>query len=217
MSFPNMKRGRAALWTRDRIDALATPELRELHANALRLNETELAALCDEILGLRPRGRIVERKAPRKHVRLGLVSRLAALGTRGVIPANRFWSRGGVRASDGMVVLVLWAEDARVDGSRTEFLLWAPNVDGARAWSDSAGGRERLEHCRKALASGAAEGLLGYGVRMEGMLPEEKVLHFDGADPENVLSIAVERRGDEYWGVWHRPAPQPARPAHAFG
>ena len=217
MAFPIMKRGRAALWTRDRIEALATPELRLLHDNAVRLNEAALAILCDEVLGSRPRGRAVERKPSRKRARLGLVSRLSALGTRGVVPANRFWSRGGVRSSDGTVVLVLWAEDARVDGARTEFLLWAPNVDGTRAWSDSAGGRERLEHCRKALASGAAEGLLGYGVRLEGTLPEEKVLHFDGADPENVLSMAIERRGEEYWGVWHRAAATSTGAAHPFG
>lgn len=51
----NLSRGRAALWTRDKIDLLSTPEVRNLHANAERLLETEIAALCLEVLGARPR------------------------------------------------------------------------------------------------------------------------------------------------------------------
>jgi hypothetical protein len=46
---------RAAHWTKDRISALSTAEIRQLRANAERLQETELAALCDEVLGERPR------------------------------------------------------------------------------------------------------------------------------------------------------------------
>jgi len=51
----NLSRGRAALWTKDKIDLLTTPEVRNLHANAERLLETEIAALCIEVLGARPR------------------------------------------------------------------------------------------------------------------------------------------------------------------
>jgi hypothetical protein len=51
----NLSRGRAALWTKDKIDLLSTPEVRNLHANAERLLETEIAALCLEVLGARPR------------------------------------------------------------------------------------------------------------------------------------------------------------------
>ncbi len=51
----NLSRGRAALWTKDKIDLLSTPEVRNLHANAERLLETEIAALCIEVLGARPR------------------------------------------------------------------------------------------------------------------------------------------------------------------
>ncbi|MDH3319806.1 MAG: hypothetical protein OEO84_08975 [Betaproteobacteria bacterium] len=51
----NLTRGRAALWTKDKIDLLTTPEVRNLHANAERLLETEIAALCIEVLGARPR------------------------------------------------------------------------------------------------------------------------------------------------------------------
>lgn len=216
MALPIMKRGRAALWTRDRIEALATPELRLLHDNAIRLNEGSLAALCDEVLGGRPRGRVVERKPSRKRARLGLVSRLSALGTRGAPPANRFWSRSGVRADDGMVVFVLWAEDARVSGTRSEYLLWAPNAEGSRPWSDTPGGNERRAHCRLAHERGAAEGLLGYGVRIDGTLPEEKVLHFDGVDPENIVPLTIECRGEEYWGVWERGSPLAAGPSQSL-
>lgn len=47
---------RAARWTKDRINALTTAEVRQLRANAERLRNTEVAALCDEVLGERPRG-----------------------------------------------------------------------------------------------------------------------------------------------------------------
>lgn len=50
-----LSRGRAALWSRERIDLLSTAEVRNLQANAERLVETEIAALCLEILGERPR------------------------------------------------------------------------------------------------------------------------------------------------------------------
>jgi hypothetical protein len=48
-------RGRAAQWTKEKIDTLTTPDVRNLHANAERLLETEIAALCIEVLGSRPR------------------------------------------------------------------------------------------------------------------------------------------------------------------
>ena len=50
-----LSRGRAALWTKEKIDLLGTPEVRNLHANAERLMETEIAALCIEVLAARPR------------------------------------------------------------------------------------------------------------------------------------------------------------------
>lgn len=64
----NLNRGRAALWTKDKIDLLSTPEVRNLHANAERLLETEIAALCIEVLGTRPRSGVpapVKPPAPR--------------------------------------------------------------------------------------------------------------------------------------------------------
>ena len=67
------ERTRNTTWSRERIEALGTPELRQLHANALRLNEPEIAALCDELLGARPRGRAPVRKAKAKGAKAATV------------------------------------------------------------------------------------------------------------------------------------------------
>jgi hypothetical protein len=48
--------GRSAAWTRDRIEALTTPEVRQLRDNAERLSEAEIVGLCDEVLKARPKG-----------------------------------------------------------------------------------------------------------------------------------------------------------------
>lgn len=58
-----LPRGRVAKWSRERLDALSTLELRQLLINAQRLMETEIAAMCDEILTSRPRGHAVVRKS----------------------------------------------------------------------------------------------------------------------------------------------------------
>jgi hypothetical protein len=47
--------GRSAAWTKERIDALTTPEIRQLRENAQRLGETEIVGLCDEIIKVRPK------------------------------------------------------------------------------------------------------------------------------------------------------------------
>jgi hypothetical protein len=47
--------GRSAAWTKDRIEGLSTPEVRQLRDNAQRLSETEIVALCDEVLKARPK------------------------------------------------------------------------------------------------------------------------------------------------------------------
>lgn len=55
---PPLPRGRVASWTKERLDKLSTDELRTLLANAQGRKETEVAALCTEILDTRPkRGR----------------------------------------------------------------------------------------------------------------------------------------------------------------
>jgi hypothetical protein len=57
------ERGRVAKWTREQIDRLSTLELRALLENAERLKEVEVAALCNELLDSRPRGRAPKKRA----------------------------------------------------------------------------------------------------------------------------------------------------------
>ena len=59
-----MRSSRASLWTREKIDSLTTPEVKQLRVNATRLNESEIATLCDQVLGARPRGRVAVKKKP---------------------------------------------------------------------------------------------------------------------------------------------------------
>jgi len=47
--------GRSAAWTKERIDLLTTPEIRQLRDNAQRLSESEIVGLCEEILKVRPK------------------------------------------------------------------------------------------------------------------------------------------------------------------
>jgi hypothetical protein len=63
MSFA--QRGRVAKWNKEQIDKLSTPELRVLLENAERLKEPEVAALCNELLDSRPRGRAPKKRAPK--------------------------------------------------------------------------------------------------------------------------------------------------------
>ena len=51
-----MKPARSVDWTKERIDALTTPDVRQLRANAERLNAPDVMQLCDAVLGERPRG-----------------------------------------------------------------------------------------------------------------------------------------------------------------
>lgn len=195
---------RATAWTPERIAALSTPELRQLHANAQRLQEEDLAAQCAEALGARPRGFAVTRtpaKRRRKDEPRHLVSRTLAFGMHGVTLANRYWSRSGLTA-EGNVMFTVWAEDVRREGGASRYLLWAPNVEGSRPWSDKPGGRERLEHCRRALERGTADGLFVFGTRLEGVLPDEKAQSVDGADAASVRKMNIEKIGEEYWGSW---------------
>jgi hypothetical protein len=196
------RRARVEIWTREKIESLSTPELRQLSENALRLGEAELAALCGEVLDARPRGRAPVRRLVRKGEPRRLVSRAQALALCGVTLHNRTWSRGGVRQSDGTVVLTLWAEDVQAANGASHYLLWAPNVEGSRPWSDTPGGQERLEHCRLAAQGDRTEGLLVYGERMQGSLPDDKALSVHGADPDTVLTLRVEKRAKEYWATW---------------
>jgi hypothetical protein len=194
----------ASDWTRERILQLGRQEIEQLRANAESLGESAVAELCAEVLKSVPkraaaRGAIVPAKNGRH-----LISRSRAFEARGVFLQDTRGSWSGVRKSDGTVVMTIWAKGVESGDGTCSYLLWAPNVAGSRPWSDRAAGQERLEHCRLAIKQGGAEGLLVYGERLEGHLPEEKARTVQGVDPETVLRFKVETRGEEYWAVWGR-------------
>jgi len=190
-------------WTPERIGQLGTQDIQQLRANAERLGATTVVAWCDEALKARPkaRGKRATGGNPPKHAR-HLISREKAFQARGAYlrDSGRSWS--AVRKSDGAVVMSLWASAVETSGGTCSQLLWAPNLDGSRPWSDDVAGKERLEHCKLALSQGGAEGLLVYGERLDGHEPEDKARSVYGVDPELVVQFKVERRGEEYWAVW---------------
>ena len=194
---------RDTVWSFERIDKLPTLEVRALLENAQRLESQEIEGICRQVLESRPRGMAVQRVAARKPRKDGrkLVSRAFAFGMHGVHLANRFWSRSGV-TTGGDVMFALWADDVKRDATGSRCLLWAPNTDGQRAWSDSPGGQERLSHCKTAVERGNARALLTFGTRLEGVLPEQKVASMDGVDAESILEMQVQQDGDAYWAVW---------------
>lgn len=196
-----LARGRVAQWSKEKINTLSTPELRQLLANAEQLKEAEVAALCNELLCERPRGYAPVRRHRPKGMRR-LVTRGKAFEMHGVSLRSRIWSRGGVRPGDGAVVVTVRAEEVQTAEGANSCLLWAPNVAGSRPWSDKPGGQERLEHCRLALERGEAEGLLAYGKHLEGAPPDENAVGVGGVDAESVLNLRIEKRGDEYWATW---------------
>lgn len=182
-----LPRGRVAKWSKEQIDKLSTPELRALLVNAERLKESEVAALCGELLDARPRGRPALRRDRRSAPARRLVTRGKAFEMHGVKLRSRVWSRSGIRDNGSVVMTVVADEVQRLEGTDS-YLLWGPNVDASRPWSDTPGGKERLEHCRIALERGAAEGLLIYSDK-------------GGVDAETLLSLRVEKRGEEYWAT----------------
>jgi len=159
-----------------------------------------VVALCDEALRLLPKGAAGKAAATRADSRR-LMSRARAFEARGVHLQDRRTSWGGVRKSDGTVVLGLWSDGVHLRDGACSYLLWAPNTDGTRPWYESAAGQERLAHC-KLVGDGAAEGLLVLGQPLSGHIPEDKALSVYGVDPKTVISFKVEKRGDEYWAVW---------------
>ncbi|MFN2644637.1 MAG: hypothetical protein ABR570_06580 [Burkholderiales bacterium] len=196
-------------WTSERLQRLNRDELANLQANAERLGEPALAALCSDLLKERPRrgpsaaGTLAPTKARR-----GLVARSRAFEARGVWLQDPRTSWSGVRKSDGKVVMALWHAAVKSHEGGCACLLWAPNVDGARAWSDTAAGRERLEHCKLAMAGEGAEGLFVYGQLLDGKLPEERARTILGIDPQTVVQFKVELRAGEYWAVWGKKTPR---------
>ena len=193
----------ASDWTRERIEQLGRPEVEQLRINAEALGETVIAQLCSDVLKIMPKRLAAGGGAAVRNGR-HLISRARAFEARGVFLQDTRGSWSGVRKSDGTVVMTIWAKAVQSGDGACSYLLWAPNVDGSRPWSDKAAGRERLEHCRLALKQGGAEGLLVYGQNLDGHLPEDRARTVQGVDPETVVRFKVEARGDEYWAVWGR-------------
>jgi hypothetical protein len=206
-SGPVFKRGKAELWTQERLVQLGRQELLQLRANAERLGEPELATLCDEMLKDRPaRGPASSGADSRAKPQARLIPRTKAFEARGVWLQDVRTSWSGVRKTDGAIVFALWARAVESKDGGCACLLWAPNLQGARPWSDSASGKERREHCELAAKRGDAEGLLVHGQAIEGRLPEDRAQSVHGIDPETVIRFRVERRGDEYWAAWGKAA-----------
>lgn len=195
-------RGRIAKWSREQLDKLSTLELRALLDNAERLKEAEVASICNELLDSRPHGRPAVRREKVAGPRRRLVARGKAFEMHGIVPGNRVWSRGGIRATNGAtgtVVFVLRADEVKKTEGTDSYLLWAPNIDNSHPWSDTPGGKERLEHCRIALESGVAEGLLVYGKPAAAAPVKSNGAATDPVDAEHVLNLRIEKRGEEYW------------------
>jgi hypothetical protein len=171
--------------------------------NAAGLGNARVVALCDKVLlkaAKNPGGEMARRL---KASGVRLVSRRSAFETRGVT-LRELSSWGGVRSSDSTVVLSIWKDAIRSEGGLCSYLLWAPNEQGSRPWSDKPAGKERLEHCRQACERGSAEALLVYGEPIEGRIPEDKAKTISGVDAAIVLHVEVVLRGREYWAVWGR-------------
>jgi hypothetical protein len=189
-------------WTTERITRLDRSEVTQLRTNAAGLGDAQVVALCDKVLLNAPKdSKVAEMSRRLKASGVRLVSRRSAFETRGVT-LHELSSWGGVRSSDGMVVLSIWKDAIQSDQGHCSYLLWAPNHQGSRPWSDKPAGKERLEHCRVACEHGSAEALLVYGEAFGGHIPEDKAKTISGVDAAIVLRVAVVLRGREYWAVW---------------
>jgi hypothetical protein len=193
-------------WTAERIARLSAQDIKQLRANAERLQDAELAGLCAQALESACVAHAAPRpKSPRGHARK-LIARGRAFVARGVWLDDPKTSWGGVRRSDGAVVMALWADDILSADGTCSYLLWRPNTGGRRPWSDTPAGKERLGHCKRALEAGRAEGLLVHGQSLQGCLPQERAHTVYGVDPDTVLAFEVQLRGEEYWAVWGKAA-----------
>lgn len=196
-------------WTAERIAKLSTQDILQLRANAERLCEADLVARCaDALKSARVTHTAPGAKQPRSHLRK-LVARTRAFEARGVWLNDPKTSWGGVRKSDSAIVLALWADDVVSANGGCSYLLWRPNTDGSRSWSEAPAGKERLEHCKRAMEAGRAEGLLVYGQALHGRLPQERAHTVYGVDPDTVVVFTVERRGQDYWAVWGKKSERP--------
>jgi hypothetical protein len=195
-------------WTAERVSKLNKAEMQQLRENAGTLGESAVVALCDEALKALPKGAAGKLAAKQVDGRR-LISRAKAFEARGVHLEDRRTSWGGVRKSDGTVVLGLWADAVHLRDGACSYLLWCPNTDGKHPWYETPAGMERLGHC-KMVGDRNAEGLLVQGQALAGHLPEDKARSVHGVDPETVISFKVEKHGEEYWAVWGKRPDSPA-------
>jgi len=202
------KRGNAEAWTVARIGELSIQEIKQLLANAERLDETVLVERCRAALrGSRSSHRQAAQSGSGARTKARhLIARVKAFEARGVYLQDVRTSWSGIRKVDGKVVIALWADGVETIDGACCYLLWAPNVEGSRPWSDKAAGKERLDHCKRAVELGGAEGLLVYGVGLAAHLPEDKAQAIHGVDAEVVLTFKVEQIGEEFWAKWGKAA-----------
>lgn len=188
-------------WTAERLGRLGYDELAQLAANAERLGESDLAARCRELLSRRPKGGGGANGAKARGA-ARLVARSHAFAARGVHLKDPARSWSGVRAADGKVVFAIWQPSVLLRNGSCACLLWAPNREGGRPWSDSEAGRERLEHCKAASHHAGSEGLLVQGTALDGWLPEDRARSVLGVDLGALVRLAVVANGEEFWGTW---------------
>ena len=193
-------------WTPERIAQLSVQDIKQLRQNAERLNESGVAALCSEALAKRRERVPSARRSGATTKPRHLVPRTRAFEARGVWIQNARTSWSGVRKSDGAVVIALWADSIECASGGCRYLLWAPNIDGSRPWSDQPAGIERRDHCKRAVELGRAEGLLVYGERLADRIPEDRARAIHGVDPQTVVVFEVEQRGGEFWARWGKKA-----------
>ena len=202
------KSSNAQQWTIARISALSVLEVRQLLANAERLNEPALAERCRDALrgSLSSHRQVAKGKSAAGTKARHLIARIKAFEARGVYLQDARTSWSGIRKADGKVVMALWADRIEAADGTCRYLLWAPNLDGSRPWSDKAAGKERRDHCKRAIEIGCAEGLLVYGIGLAAHLPEDKAHAIHGVDAETVLTFQVEQIGEEFWAKWGKKA-----------
>lgn len=121
------------------------------------------------------------------------VCRARVFESQGVTLTFPARSRSGVRDCDGVVVFAMTAAQVLIDDWGCSCLLWAPASRAAAVATDQASDHERLEHCRRAVRCGMAEGFLVYAEEA----PVER---------EGTLSLRVVKAGREYWARWGRVA-----------
>ena len=194
-------------WNRERIASLVTEDVRQLRDNAFSRGRQSVVAERDDVLKERPKPRMGKRATRgRDGDKRTLVSRSKAFELRGVKLENPRWSWGGTRTADGALVLTVWADNIDTDGTESRYLLWGPNVEGSRPWSDTPGGKERRAHCKAALSRDDTEGLLIYGEQSTAAVNEaSKVV---GADAGRVIKFKVVQEGEEYWAQWSTEPPK---------